>query len=69
MKCQDKSAFVVQFLIAVAIYYYFRNALKNLKKVYPKIKWISMLYNLISFKFRELVGSDVADIIEKEEEK
>lgn len=67
MKYETSGYYIVQFLIAVAVYYYFRNGLRNLKNVYPNNKWLAMLYHLISFKFRNLVGDDVADIIDKEE--
>jgi len=67
MKYRDQSPYVVQLLIAIAIYYYFRNGLKNLQKVYPKNRFIAVVYHLISFKFRQLVGSDVADIIDQNE--
>lgn len=67
LKYEESSYYIVQFLIAVAVYYYFRNGLRNLKNVYPNNKWLAMLYHLISFKFRALVGDDVADIIDKEE--
>jgi len=67
MKYQSQSTYVVQFLAAIAIYYYFRNGLKNLKDVYPKNRFIAVVYHLISFKFRQLVGSDVADIVDAEE--
>lgn len=67
MKYQNQSAYLVQFLTAIAIYYYFRNALKNLKTVYPKNKFIAVLYFLLAFKFRQLVGGEVADIIDANE--
>ena len=67
MKYEEQSAYVVQFLTAIAIYYYFRNALKNLKTVYPKNRFIAMLYHLISFKFRQLMGAEIADIVEENE--
>lgn len=67
MKYQSQSAYVVQFLIAIAIYYYVRNGLKNLKTVYPKNRFIAVVFHLISFKFRQLIGSDVADIVDKNE--
>ena len=67
MKYQEQSVYVVQFLTAIAIYYYFRNAIKNLKLVYPKNRFIAMLYHLISFKFRQLIGSEIADIVEENE--
>lgn len=69
---ENQSAYIVQFLIAIACYFYFRNGLRNLKKVYPKVKFIAVLYFLLSFEFKKLVGQDVADIInnvEKEGEK
>ena len=66
-KYQSSSSYVVQFLLAIATYFYFRNSLKNLKMVYPKVKFIAFLYHLIAFKFKELVGSDVAEIINKVE--
>lgn len=67
MDYEDKSQYVVQVLIAIAIYYYFRNGLKNLASVYPKNKFIVVLHYLIAFKFRSLVGGDIADIVEKAE--
>lgn len=67
MKYETSGYYIVQFLIAVAVYYYFRNGLKNLKNVYSNNKWLAMLYHLIAFKFRALVGNDLADIVDKEE--
>ena len=67
MKYETSGYYIVQFLIAVAVYYYFRNGLKNLKNVYSNNKWLAMLYHLIAFKFRALVGDDLADIVDKEE--
>lgn len=67
MDYEDKSQYVVQVLIAIAIYHYFRNGLKNLASVYPKNKFIVVLHHLIAFKFRSLVGGDIADIVEKAE--
>ena len=67
MKYQNQSGYIVQFLTAIAIYYYFRNALKNLHKVYPKNQFISMLYYLVAFKFRQLIGANLADIVDKGE--
>lgn len=64
MNYKEHSAYVVQFLIAIALYFYFRNGLRNLSKVYPDSKWLKVLYVLISFKFKELVGADVSSIIE-----
>lgn len=69
MKYQNQSAYVVQLLMAIAIYYYLRNGLKNLKIVYPKNRFIAVVYFLLAFKFRQLVGGDVADIIDENENK
>lgn len=65
MKYEDKSVYVVQFLIAIACYVYLRNGLRNLNRVYPKVKFIAILYFLVAFEFRKLVGADIADHIDK----
>ena len=67
MQKQDLSTYAVQFLISIAIYYYFRNGLRNLVKVYPKVKFIRLVYYLIAFKLKEIIGSDLSDIVEKAE--
>lgn len=67
LKYEVESDFIVRYLIAVADYFYFRNALKNLHSVYPKVKFISFLYYILAFKFRELFGGEVADIVDKVE--
>lgn len=54
-KHNDKSVYAVQILLAVAVYYYFTNSLKNLKTVYPKNKWLSFTYYLITFQFRKML--------------
>lgn len=71
-KHNDKSVYVVQILLAVAVYYYITNSLGNLIKVYPKIKWLRFLYYIITFQFRkmmpDIVGKamDEVDKIDKE---
>ena len=69
MDYQAHSKIVVQFLIALAIYWYFRNSLRNLNKAYPKVFFIRVLNAVVGFKFKELIGEDLAKIIEKEEKK
>ncbi|HEY6915154.1 MAG TPA: hypothetical protein VI413_10800 [Paludibacter sp.] len=64
-KYEAKSSYVVQFLIAIACYFYLRNGLRNFHKVYPRNKFISVVYFLLAFEFRKLVGSDVADELDK----
>jgi len=68
MDVNGVSAYVVQMLMAFAIYYYFTNGLRNLQKVYPKWKWLRLLYHLITFKFKEFFGSDVSNIMDKVED-
>jgi len=67
MKMDDKSAYAVQILVWIALYYYIRNACRNLSKAYTKVKWLRVVYHLISFKFKELMPSGVADAIEATE--
>ena len=38
-------------------------------KVYPKVKFLRLVYYLIAFKLKEIIGSDLSDIVEKAEEK
>lgn len=67
MKYQEHSAYVVQLLTAIAIYYYFRNGLKNLNKVYPNNRFIGMLFYLTAFKFRQIFGAEISDIVDANE--
>jgi hypothetical protein len=69
MKYQQQSAYIVQLLMAIAIYVYLRNGLKNLKTVYPKNKFIAIVYFLLAFKFRQLFGGEIADIVDENENK
>lgn len=62
------SAFVVQVLIGVAVYYYFRNALRNLSCAYPKSIWLRVVYHLISFQFKKLVPENVSKAMDKAED-
>lgn len=65
MKFDEKSVYAVQTLIAIAVYYYVRNSLRNLKQAYPKNRWIAVVYHLVSFKFQELMPAPVADAVER----
>lgn len=69
MKYKNQSDYIVQFLIAIAIYHYLRNGLRNLKSVYPKHKFIAVVYFLLSFKFREMFGNQVADMMDEDDVK
>lgn len=68
MKFDEKSVYAVQTLIAIAVYYYVRNSLRNLKQAYPKNRWIAVVYHLVSFKFKELMPGAVAEAVAKTED-
>ena len=68
MKHNDKSVFAVQILLAVAVYYYFRNGLRNLSKAYPKNVWLRVVYYIVSFQFKELLPDVVKKAMTKAEE-
>lgn len=67
MKHDDKSVYAVQILLALAVYFYFRNGLRNLSAVYPKNIWIKVIYHLVSFQFSAMMPSVVNKAIEKAE--
>lgn len=67
MGIDGSSVVAVQTLMGIAIYVYFRNSLRNLKTVYPKILFFKILYAFIALKFKELFGDTISDIVEKEE--
>lgn len=67
MGIDGSSVVAVQTLMGIAIYVYFRNSLRNLKTVYPKILFFKILYAFIALKFKELFGDAISDIVEKEE--
>ena len=67
MDYDTKSVYVVQWLFAVAIYVYFRNGLRNLHEAYKKVVFIRIVYAVLAFKFREIFGDKVADIVKEEE--
>lgn len=67
MDYDAQSTYVVQWLFAIAIYVYFRNGLRNLHEVYKKVVFIRIIYAILAFKFRELFGDKVADIVKEEE--
>lgn len=69
MKHGDKGVFIVQWLIAVALYWYVRNGLRNLSLAYPKNRWIRFVSNLISFQFNELAPESVKRAWEKSKDK
>lgn len=65
MQYNEKSAYAVQILIWLALYYYVRNSLRNLSTAYPKNKWIKVVYFLFSFQFRELMPATVGRAIDE----
>ncbi len=64
----DKSTYAVQMLIAVAVYYYLRNGLRNLQQAYPRNRFITSVYHLVAFKFREIMPSVVSMAVSVEPE-
>lgn len=68
MKFDEKSVYAVQTLIAIAVYYYVRNSLRNLKQAYPKNRWVAVVYYLVSFKFRDMMPAFVGEAIDMEEQ-
>ncbi|MDR0823902.1 MAG: hypothetical protein LBN74_02335 [Prevotella sp.] len=64
MNLGEKSVYAVQILIAIALYYYIRNSLRNLHRAYPKIKWISVIYYLIAFEFKKLMPDSVNEAMD-----
>lgn len=65
MKLDEKSTYAVQILIWVALYFYFRNGVRNLSKAYPKIIWLRVLYHLISFQFTKAMPESVSKSVDK----
>lgn len=67
-KYNDKSAYAVQMLLAVAVYYYLVNSLRNLKKAYPKSKFIAFAFYVCTFQFKEMLPGVVGKAMNKVEE-
>lgn len=66
---QDKSVFIVEWLVWVALYYYVRNGLKNLQIAYPRNKWIGFVYNFLSFQFFNFAPESIKNALNKEDDK
>ncbi|HBG40099.1 MAG TPA: hypothetical protein DDW85_01630 [Porphyromonadaceae bacterium] len=67
-KYNDKSTYAVQILLAVAVYYYLVNSLRNLKKVRPKSKFIAFVYYVCTFQFKEMLPGIISKAMNKVEE-
>ena len=65
MQLTEKSAYAVQILVWLALYYYVRNSLRNLSKAYPHVKWLMVVYYLFSFQFGKMMPESVNQAIEK----
>lgn len=68
MNFDEKSVYVVNVLIWIAVYVYFRNGFRNLTLAYPKIQWLKIVYYLISFQFKKMAPDIVKQAMEKAEE-
>lgn len=55
----EKSVYIVEYLVWVALYNYIRNGLRNLSKAYPKNRWIRFVSALVSFHFNEIAPDSV----------
>lgn len=69
MHQEDKSAYIVECLVWIAIYNYVRNGLRNLSKGYPNNRWIRFVSNLLMFNFKALAPDSVQKAWEKSKEK
>lgn len=67
MQYNEKSAYAVQILIWIALYYYFRRGLRNLSIAYPNNSWIRTVYHLVSFQFSQMMPDSVKQAMEKAE--
>lgn len=65
MHMSDTDTYIVKYLIWVATYYYAENALDNLSSVYPKNKFLRILSAILSFKFKDFMGPELREEIEK----
>lgn len=65
----DKSIYIVECLVWVAIYSYVRNGLRNLSKGYPNNRWIRFVSNLIGFNFKAIAPESVRKAWEKSKDK
>lgn len=65
MKYNEKSAYAVQILVWIALYYYVRNSLRNLSSAYPDNKWIKTVFFLFSFQFAKMMPESVVEAIDK----
>ncbi|NDV77840.1 hypothetical protein [Dysgonomonas sp. 511] len=68
MAHNEKSVYAVQVLTWIALYYYFRNGLRNLSNAYPNHLWIKAVYHLVSFQIIKLLPDSVKDAMNKAEE-
>ena len=67
MQHSEKSIYVVQILIWLALHFYIRNGAKNLSIAYPRSLWIKTIYHLISFQFKKFFPSEVIEAVDKAE--
>jgi phosphatidylserine synthase len=67
MQNNEKSAYAVQILIWLALYYYFRRGLRNLSIAYPNNSWVRTVYHLVSFQFIKMMPEGVKQAMEKAE--
>lgn len=70
-KMGDKDAAIMcaKTITYVFMYVYLCNGFRNLCMTYPKNKGFKLIYHIIRFEFKRLMGEHAAKIIEEQEEK
>nr|UVX46607.1 MAG: holin family protein [Bacteriophage sp.] len=70
-KMGDKDAAIMcaKTITYVFMYVYLCNGFRNLCTTYPKNKGFKLIYHIIRFEFKRLMGEHAAKIIEEQEEK
>lgn len=68
MNYENHSIYAVEIMIWIAIYYYVTNSLRNLNKAFPNVKWVKVIYHIVSFQFGKMMPDFVNQAIKKTEE-
>lgn len=64
---QEHSTFIVQALMGVAVYFYFKNILRNFRLILPNSNFIKFLDIAVSLKFKEIIPTSFSKAIEEVE--
>lgn len=66
---KDAAIMCAKTITYVFMYVYLCNGFRNLCTTYPKNKGFKLIYHIIRFEFKRLMGEHAAKIIEEQEEK